>query len=102
MSEAETFFNGVIEVFSRLSAHTQLNDLLNEAHATDSRICGHCDLWMKKGDCPRERGVMVGGPNCNAPACDKFILKPWVANLKAERLTKAADFAARHGLAGKP
>ena len=98
MSEAEAFFNGIIEAFGRLSAKTQLDDKLNEALLTDRRECGNCDHWMKKHDCPRERGVMVGGPSSGSPACDKFILKPWVSKLKQDRLASAVDFAERHHL----
>jgi hypothetical protein len=34
--------------------------------------CGDCCKWMKKNVCPREYGVMIGGPTVDTPACDKI------------------------------
>ena len=81
-------FNGMIAGLGRLSALAYINDLKREADNTDRRECGNCTLWMCRGDCPRERGTMVGGPSTSSPACDKFNLKPWVAELKEKRMNE--------------
>lgn len=98
MSQAEQIFDGLIGAFARMGAQDHLADMVAEARATDRRECGNCDLWMKKGPCPRERGTMVGGPSMGTPACEKFNLKDWVAKLKVERIAKAQAFAAERHL----
>ena len=35
--------------------------------------CGDCQLWMKKKECPREKGTMNGGPTMNDLSCGGFI-----------------------------
>jgi hypothetical protein len=47
--------------------------------------CGDCFLWMKKGDCPRERGTMVGGPSANEPGCQEFVSKKMVYAVRETR-----------------
>jgi uncharacterized membrane protein len=42
---------------------------------SEIKKCGNCSYWMKKHDCPLERGTMVGGPTANTVACDKFKLE---------------------------
>lgn len=45
---------------------------LNEAYYAAQPKCGSCRHWMKKPTCPRERGMMVGGPSAGGSPCDKF------------------------------
>lgn len=41
-------------------------------HVYQTKRCGQCNLWMKKRECPKEGGTMVGGPSANTVACEKF------------------------------
>ncbi len=34
--------------------------------------CGDCAKWMKKPDCPKERGVMNAGPSAMQLACSEY------------------------------
>ena len=36
--------------------------------------CGNCAHWMKRGPCPRERGIgsTAGGPSINGFACHSY------------------------------
>jgi hypothetical protein len=45
----------------------------NAAPREPAKRCGNCVKWMKKPDCPRERGVMNGGPTANDPPCDQYL-----------------------------
>lgn len=88
----------IVDAFARMGAQDHLADMVREARGTDRRTCGNCDFWMKKRSCPRERGVMIGGPSSGALACDKFSLQAWVTKLKAERVAAAMSFAAEKHL----
>ena len=91
-------FDHVIAVLSRMTAIEYLGDMVAAARKTDERVCGNCSLWLRKGSCPRERGMMTGGPSMVAPACDKFDLKDWVADLKTKRIAELTTYANERGL----
>ncbi len=43
--------------------------------------CGQCDKWMKQS-CPKEKGVMQGGPSASEVSCDEFIQNKLYENLE--------------------
>lgn len=49
-----------------------IDELIVEAMRHVLPKCGDCIHWMKKSECPREKGVMVGGPTAKELACDEF------------------------------
>lgn len=81
--------DGLIRADARLSQLVSLRDRFVEAQDTDSPRCGRCNHWMNR-TCPREIYVFqIGGyhgPSAFGRACEKFSLKQWVADLKAERM----------------
>jgi len=56
--------------------------------------CGDCDKWLKRGACPRERGVMVGGPSCAAPKCNSFVEQASSTSLRMELQNELAALEA--------
>ena len=49
----------------------KIND--NTDSKTIERRCGTCEHWMKKPDCPREKGVGGGGgPSRSGIPCEKY------------------------------
>ena len=48
--------------------------------------CGDCYYWMKKSDCPREKGFQKGGPSCNSPACSKFKLDEFRGEIRKKEM----------------
>lgn len=61
-----------IEFCEGISQYAQRKSAYGDAWRKTFKVCGSCQHWMKKHDCPRERGMMVGGPTCGSAACDKF------------------------------
>ena len=53
--------------------------------------CGDCKKWMKKPDCPREKGTMAGGPSSGDYACDEF--EPRKAKPEAPDAGETYDWA---------
>lgn len=83
-------FDRMIDGANRLSRLEAIHRMKVEADHTDRRECGNCEHWLKSRECPREHNVngMSRGPSMSAPACSKFVLKPWVAELKQKRLAE--------------
>jgi hypothetical protein len=91
----------LIDGVGRISLLAQLRDKVVEASQTTQRKCGNCYHWMKSSDCPMERRNPAGrrvGPSMNAPACGKFQLEQWVADLRSKRIADAIAFAEKHDL----
>jgi hypothetical protein len=85
------------DAFDMISAVAQLSDKVILASNTDRRTCGHCSHWMKKYECPREN-KRLHGPSCEDAGCEVFRLEQWVADLKAERISDAVQFAKSNSL----
>lgn len=86
MSEIWDRVDRFVDGFSKLGRIADLRVRLIEAQRLDRAICGNCTHWMKTSECPREQGVMKGGPSCADIACNKFALEGWVKDLKAKRI----------------
>lgn len=98
-------FDRIIDAVSKISALGCLRDKIVVALATDRRECGNCNHWMKSNSCPRETRNNQGrrvGPSMSEPACSKFSLEQWVADLKAKRIVEAVAYADAHGLPVPP
>jgi len=98
-------FDRLIDAVSKISALGRLRDKVAEALATDSRVCGNCNHWMKHSECPRETRNNHGrrvGPSMGAPACAQFSLEQWVAELKAKRIAEAVSYAKARDLPVPP
>jgi hypothetical protein len=93
-------FDALLNAVNRISLIESLCAKLTEAASIDRRECGNCDFWMKSRECPREHNVngFSRGPSMSAPACSKYLVKPWVVELKLKRLNEAVAFAQEHGL----
>lgn len=61
-----------IEACEGISRIAQYHQKFNEAFCRAQPTCGSCTKWMCRPSCPRERGVMTGGPSSGASACDQF------------------------------
>lgn len=57
---------------------------LRQRIAVIGTVCGDCSKWMKRGDCPREKGVMVGGPTMSTPKCREFVEETRSTRLRDE------------------
>ena len=82
MSASEVF-ESLAAFDAEMSRQRMRNELRQRIRAIGT-TCGDCGKWMKRGDCPRERGVMVGGPSSGEPKCNLFVEQAHSTRLRRE------------------